>query len=198
MPRRLLVPALSVVLAAAALGACSSERPAEERAASPATTAGGDAAPSTSGPESAGRDGAAAFVRLMRLRNEVYMAPEPERVDRYVAPECPCYDAERQALTELEQNGWRWVTPVLQVVGLRVDESSDDRVTMTVVGSRPGERVESGPGELVQPQGEGLAPTGFRAVVVRREGAWRIADFAPLELDPAAIEEVIQAGLPAA
>ncbi|HLF40566.1 MAG TPA: hypothetical protein VI854_03720 [Acidimicrobiia bacterium] len=190
---------------ALALAACSSDGSdsggSENGDEAVTTTATGDGATTTSTAAS-GRlivsgDGSRALVSLVKLRNEIYFEPDPARVDNYLSPECPCYQAERDALTELQQNGWKWITPVLNVVGVRIDEDSPDRAALTIVATRPAERVEESAGVLARPVGPGLAPTGFRAVVGRRSSAWKLLEFTPAELSQEAIDALIREGVPA-
>lgn len=193
---------------AVALGACSSDasessdrRSGDDPAPSQTTvqaTPGPGVSDSGTGRLIVSGAGSHALVELMKIRIAVYRAPDPARVDNYLSPECACYEAERRAVAELQENGWRWVTPVLQVVGLRVDEESPDRAVVTIVATRPGERVEDAGTALVRPQGPGLAPTGFRVVVARRDSAWKIIEFAAAELAPETIDEILRRGLPGA
>ncbi len=138
-----------------------------------------------------------ALVRLLRLRNEAFSNPDPSKADEYLTPECTCYQQERTSLTNLRDKGWRWETPMFEVVGVEVSQASHpDLVTLTVVARRPPERVVDASGALASPQGSGLEPTGYSYLLTRKDGAWKIADNFKLDLSPEVIRQVMARGVP--
>ncbi|MGH9011609.1 MAG: hypothetical protein ACRDYF_17460, partial [Acidimicrobiia bacterium] len=102
------------------------------------------------------------LASLLQRRNEVFAAPDPLRVDEYLAPNCSCYADERNSLTTLRDKGWHWATPMFEVLGVRVaDRKQPDLVTLTAVVSRPPERVVDQTGNLATPEGPGIEPAGY-------------------------------------
>ena len=138
-----------------------------------------------------------AVVRLLRLRNQAFAAPDPALADAYLAPECACYQQERTSLNNLQTQGWHWASPMFEVLGVKVTEASKpELVTLTVITRRPPERVVDSGGALARPQGPGEEATGYSYLLVRKDGAWRIGDNFKLDLSPETIRQVMAAGIP--
>jgi endonuclease/exonuclease/phosphatase (EEP) superfamily protein YafD len=193
-----LLVAVAVVLLASA---CSGDDTSEPRpqAATSETTASTTATTieSTTTTIPADERAEVAVVRLLRLRNQAFSAPDPALADGYLAPECACYQQERTSLTNLQMQGWHWASPMFEVLGVKVAEASKpDLVTLTVVTRRPPERVVDSSGALAKPEGPGEEATGYSYLLVRKDGAWRIGDNFKLDLSPEAIQQIMAAGVP--
>jgi hypothetical protein len=192
----LIVAVAVAVLASACSGDDTKPRP---QAASTETTA--STTPTTIGSTTtsvpADERAEIAVVRLLRLRNQAFAAPDPALADAYLAPECACYQQERTSLTNLQTQGWHWASPMFEVLGVKVTEASKpELVTLTVVTRRPPERVVDSGGALARPQGPGEEATGYSYLLVRKDGAWRIGDNFKLDLSPETIRQVMAAGIP--
>lgn len=152
-------------------------------------------APITSAPPAEER-AEVAVTRLLRARNETFSNPDPARVDDYLAHECPCYEQERSSLANLQSHGWRWASPMFEVLGVRVAGGKDPNlVTLTVVTRRPPERVVDSSGALAKPEGPGESPTGYSYLLSRQGGQWRIADNFKLELSQDVIQQIVAEGV---
>ena len=192
----LIVAVAVAVLAPACSGDDAKPRPqaatSETTASTTATTIG-----STTTTVPADERADVAVVRLLRLRNQAFAAPDPALADAYLAPECACYQQERTSLTNLRTQGWHWASPMFEVLGVKVTEASKpELVTLTVVTRRPPERVVDSGGALARPQGPGEEATGYSYLLVRKDGAWRIGDNFKLDLSPETIRKVMAAGIP--
>jgi hypothetical protein len=131
------------------------------------------------------------------MRNDAFSNPDPARADSYIAPECACYQQERMSLTNLQAQGWRWASPMFEVLGVKVVQASNpDLVTLTVVTRRPAERVVNSNGALAKPEGQGEEATGYSYLLVRKDGTWRIGDNFKLDLSPEAIRQIVATGIP--
>ncbi len=58
-------------------------------------------------PDNKGDDPVAAMKEIVRFRDEIFHAPDPDLVRYIYAPECDCYDSLRQTLDGMASNGWR-------------------------------------------------------------------------------------------
>jgi hypothetical protein len=138
------------------------------------------------------------LVALLTVRNQVFSAPDPARIGEYVLEECACAAEDRAQLEDLKMKTHRWATPIVQLEGVKVAErKSPDEVVLTAAASRPGEQiVDSNNTQVGLSKGPGLPPSGFRFVLKRKDGAWRIAEVAPMELPREEIAKLITDGIP--
>jgi hypothetical protein len=138
------------------------------------------------------------LVALLTVRNKVFSAPDPARVGEYLLAECRCAEEDRTALAELKSKSHRWATPIVQLEGVRVAErKGPDEVVLTALASRPPEQiVDSTNTQVGLSKGRGLTPTGFRFVLMRKDGAWRIADVSPQDLPDEEKKKLFAEGIP--
>lgn len=185
--RRLISVALGAALLAAACGGDGDE-------ASPTTTTSAPAPTTTTAPRRVEQ----VLVALLTVRNQVFSAPDPARVGEYVLAECRCAEEDKTALNELKEKTHRWATPIVQVEGVRVTErKGPDEVVLIAVASRPPEQiVDSSNTQVGLSKGRGLPPGGFRFVLERKDGAWRIADVAPQNLSDEEMRKLMAGGIP--
>ena len=57
-------------------------------------------------PDNRGEDPVAAMKEIVRFRDEIFHAPDPELVRYIYSPECTCYDSLRQTVTGFVKRGW--------------------------------------------------------------------------------------------
>jgi hypothetical protein len=185
--RRLISVVIGAAILAAACGGDGDE-------ASSTTTTSAPAPTTTTAPRRVEQ----VLVALLTVRNQVFSAPDPARVGEYVLDECRCAEEDKAALTELETKTHRWATPIAQLEGVRVAErKGPDEVVITAVASRPPERiVDSTNTQVGLSRGKGLPPGGFRFVLRKKDGVWRIADASPLSLPPDEVQKIIAEGIP--
>ncbi len=195
------VMACGLVIVGLVTAACSSgDNSPPRQAVGTTSTSGPTTSTTASTPTSAPAEERAevAVVRLLRLRNEAFSNPDPARADAYLAPDCACYAQDRSSLANLQTRGWRWESPMFEVLGVKVAGGKDPKlVTLTVVTRRPPERVVDASGALAKPEGPGEDATGYSYLLVRKDGSWRIGDNFRLDLAPEVIRQVIAGGMPA-
>lgn len=187
--RRLIPLALAALLVA---GACGSDGDGDK--ASETTTTSAPAPTTTTAPKRI----EGVLIALLTVRNQVFSAPDPARVGEYLLAECRCAEEDTAALTELKKKSHRWATPIVQLEGARVTErKGPDEVVLTAVASRPPERIVDPTNTQVGlSKGKGLTPSGFRFVLERKDGVWRIADVAPQNLPEEEMRKLIAEGIP--
>lgn len=197
--------ACGIVLVGLVGAACSSSGDSKPRPQAVATTSTtgstvsttASTSPSTSTSAAPEERAEVAVVRLLRMRNDAFSNPHPARADAYLAPECTCYAQERSSLANLQTQGWRWESPMFEILGVRVAGGKDPNlVTLTVVTRRPPERVVDTSGALAKPMGPGEDAAGYSYLLARKDGSWRIGDNFKLELSPEVIRQIIAAGVP--
>ena len=187
--RRLIPLALAALLVA---GACGSGGDGEE--ASETTTTSAPAPTTTTAPKRI----EGVLIALLTVRNQIFSAPDPARVGEYLLAECRCAEEDTAALTELKEKSHRWATPIVQLEGARVTErKGPDEVVLTAVASRPPEQIVDPTNTQVGlSKGRGLTPSGFRFVLKRKDGVWRIADVGPQNLPDEEMRKLIAEGIP--
>jgi hypothetical protein len=137
------------------------------------------------------------LANLLAVRNQIFSSPDPNRLGEYALDECPCAEEDRKSLQGLSVRFEHWESPQLQLRGARVATrpGPDEAVLEAVVG-RPPERVVNRSGVLIRGQGQGLPNFPVRFVVRRRDGNWRLAEVANIELPPATVDAIAAAGVP--
>jgi hypothetical protein len=137
------------------------------------------------------------LAQLLAVRNQIFSSPDPNRLAEYALDECPCAEEDRKSLQGLSVRSEHWESPQLQLRGARVATrpGPDEAVLEAVVG-RPPERVVNRSGALIRGQGEGLPNFPVRFVLRRRDGNWRLAEVANIELPPATVDAIAAAGVP--
>jgi hypothetical protein len=188
--RRLIPVALAALVVAGA--ACGSDGDGDKEAAT--TTTANVYATSTTVPQRVEQ----VLVALLTVRNKIFSAPDPARIGEYVLEECPCAAEDRAQLENLKAKTHRWATPIVQVEGVKLAErKGPDEVVLTAAASRPGEQiVDSNNTQVGLSRGPGLPPTGFNFLLKRKDGAWRIAGVAILNLPREEIAKIITDGIP--
>ncbi len=137
------------------------------------------------------------LAELLRVRNQIFSSPDPNRVTEYALDECPCAEGDRKSLADLAQRFEHWASPQLELHGVRVaTRPGPDEVVLEAVVSRPPERVLYRTGAIVRGQGPGLPNFAVRFVLRRRDANWRVVEVSNIELPPATVDAIAAAGVP--
>jgi hypothetical protein len=192
-PRRHLAPAVVAVMVAFVSLACGGGDKPEDASSSTTTMA----APATTAAVAAPTRVEQVLAQLLALRNQIFSSPDPNRVAEYALSECPCAEEDSKSLKGLSVRFEHWESPQLELRGVRVaSRPNADEVVLEAVVGRPPERVVYRSGALIQGQGQGLPNFPARFVLRRRDGNWRLAEVANLQLPQATVDTIAAAGIP--
>jgi len=193
MPARLLAAVMSLVALAGACGGADGE----ENGGSTTTTVVPVSSTATTEPLPEPTRVEQVLARLLAVRNQVFAAPDANRVGEYAADECPCAEQDRTSLVDLAERVHHWASPQLELRGARVaSRPGPDEVALEAVVGRPPERIVNRTGAVIGGQGQGLPNFPARFVLRRRDGNWRLAEVGSLELPPDAVAAIVAAGVP--
>lgn len=113
-----------------------------------------------------------AALELLELRNEVFMAPDVDRVSEYIADTCVCLERERQIVADLETQGRRWTTEVVVPLGIRLDRPDPNGPSFALIASQPPGTINGPAGDEMIPEVP-LAPY-FVTLARSSDGKWRL------------------------
>lgn len=136
-----------------------------------------------------------AAIELLELRNEVFMNPDPTRVEEYISETCVCLEAERGFIEQLATNGERWAQPPFEVLAIRLERADQSNPRFTVVARQPGGSI-AGPESSTSVTEVPVAPLTLS--LVRDDGArWRINSLDEIPLAADVAQRIIdEEGLP--
>ncbi len=175
--------------------ACGGDKP--EDASSSTTTAAAPASTATTVAVAAPTRVEQVLAQLLALRNQIFSSPDPNRVAEYALAECPCAEEDSKSLKGLSVRFEHWDSPQLELRGVRVaSRPNADEVVLEAVVGRPPERVVNRSGAVIRGQGQGLPNFPARFVLRRRDGNWRLAEVANLELPQATVDAIAAGGVP--
>lgn len=137
-----------------------------------------------------------AAIELLEIRNDVFMHPDVSRVSEYIADTCTCLERERGFIERFVEEGLRWEAGPMRSVAIRVVSDDAREPVLTAVVSQPATHL-LGPDDVPVedvPAGQDLP---YRVRLVRNDaGHWRVNILDAVDLDAAAIAEVLNEGLP--
>ncbi|MGH9185391.1 MAG: hypothetical protein ACRD0U_06210 [Acidimicrobiales bacterium] len=138
-------------------------------------------------------------VRLIGVRNDVRMHPDPNRVTEYVITLCECYQQELQGVTGLVNDGRHWAGPALEVVGAITREVEGNSAVVELILRQPDTDQVDANGNVVI-EGTLIERIPVRLNVTRTTPggdqwiitSWAFRDDWPEET----VNEIIEAGVP--
>lgn len=108
--------------------------------------------------------------------NDLFMNPDPARVDEFVDPECECYDQFKELLRGLAEKGERYDRATAELVKTRLlDHPAPGEARVVVTLRSPAPRLLDRNGDVIQTLEEF---EGDAEYVLRRSpsGQWRLLD----------------------
>ncbi len=139
------------------------------------------AAPSTTPPTSSAvvglSDWEAGLAQIIKVENDLFMAPDPSRVGEIMLTECACYADTVSRLTNLKTKGYHVDgANVVITRAQKVDEPAANQVRMVVDVKPDGKPGVDASGKEVFPSPVGYFPPEIYTIEKGQDGIWRIAD----------------------
>lgn len=135
-------------------------------------------------------------VELFDLRNEVFMNPDPARVDEFLDSRCDCYEQDKAVLADLQAKGWRYAEPHVEVVGVRLENNDHDGFALFTVAAQSARlSVVDGVGREVD-HIDPLDLAAFDVSLIRVDGQWLMQGLDGLALDSRVLAAVVSEGMP--